>query len=92
MQTHPVIFMKPVVTAGSLPLRAVAARGSDLSVSPIVVGIAIVAVVPSVFWTALLWVGMSATGMAVSATTLFIVGIAIATFLGLVGCALFARN
>jgi hypothetical protein len=92
MQIHPVIFMKPIASNASLPVPSVAARGSDLAVSPVVVGIAIVAFVPALFWTGLLWIGLMAAGTVVTGTTLVTVGCAIATFLGLVGCALFARN
>jgi hypothetical protein len=74
-------------SATSRPLNT-----GQMQPTPVMIGLAIVALVPAVFWTGCLWLAFRAMGIDISAACLFAVGAGIAIFLTAVGSALLARD
>lgn len=89
MNIFPLQFANVRSNAGSASL---ASGRSPILSSAAVVGIAIVSLLPALFWTALIWAGSQFFGWNISAATLATLASAIAVFLGLVCSAIIAAD
>jgi hypothetical protein len=79
----PAVAKRPVGTSD---------RAGDRALTAKIVGMALVAVVPAIFWTACIWLACRLAGVAIASTSLALIAASIALFMTVIGSALLASR